>query len=710
MKRYVFLISLCVSVFATAQDADSLRLSEVRVTAHRKGNSINRLSLQQTEDISRAGLVKMACCNVAESFQNSASVTVGYADAVSGARQIRLLGLTGNYTQLLDESRPLARGVGSPFMLNQIPGSWLNGISVSKGVTSVAQGHEAISGQINMDFRKPSDAERLFVNMYIDSDLRGELNLSSALKVNRSGRLQVVNMLHASTDTRITDHDMNHDHFRDTPLMRQLSIASRWNYLAANGVQIRWGLRATTEGRTGGMNDYRPTSAERTRMQRGDTAYYGSNLRNQNISLYAKVGIPVGRMLDDPDSILDPHQSSIAVVADYDRFAHESYFGRNDYDVSEHTVSMSALLNYYFTYRSSLNVGLQSYLRYSDEQLQNRPGHTTATSWLASWHAAHPQGQLVDLSRDEAEVGAFAEYNYSQSDKLTLVAGVRGDYNSYTRTFYGTPRMHVKWNPTGRIALRASAGLGYRLIRPVSDNIGILATGALIDIPSPGSGFDPMEQALNLGLSYTHTIPMGRLGAATLSLEYFRTQFFNTVIVDQEQQAERIVMYSSGRKSFTNNWQADFSWTPVERLEVLLAFRFSDSRYTIDRQDGSHVLVERPLVSRMKGLLNVQYATRFRRWVFDLTAHLNGRSRVPTTTGLLSDDHLSPVYPMFYAQVTHRIKMCELYLGCENIAGYMQSDPVISADDPMSASFNSMNVWGPLMGRKFYFGLRWSLY
>ena len=112
------------------------------------GNYLSKGKEIRTEVISAAGLCKMACCNLAESFENSASVTVGYSDAVTGARQIRLLGLSGIYTQMLDENRPVMRGLSAPFGLAYVPGQWLESIQIAKGASSVINGVESMTGQI----------------------------------------------------------------------------------------------------------------------------------------------------------------------------------------------------------------------------------------------------------------------------------------------------------------------------------------------------------------------------------------------------------------------------------------------------------------------------------------------------------------------------------------------------------------------------------
>ena len=683
--------------------AEGVELEGVVVEGNLSGNFVKRDGIIKGEMISFAGLCKMACCNLAESFENSASVTVGYSDAISGARQIKMLGLAGTYTQILDENRPIMRGLSAPYGLSYTPGMWLNSIQVSKGVASVTAGHEAITGQINLEHRKPTDSERLFVNLYLDDELRPEANVSTAFPVSRDKKLSSVILLHGSGDTDVRKMDHNHDGFRDLPRSAQFNVANKWLYAADNGTQVRWGWKFVQESRLGGMLDYRNTDAMREAMFRDwdwqaegtRMPLYGSHIRNRNANGYFKVGMPVGPSVYD-EAEQDEMRSNLAFVADFDHFDEEAYFGLNDYSGNQNSLALNLMYNHYFTYRSSLNVGVQAHLDYYRETLGND------TPWLGSDRA-------YDFGRDEEEVGAYAEYTYAVRDKFSVVAGLRGDYNAFYDRFFLTPRGHVKWNVTPSTTLRASAGLGYRSTNVITDNIGMLATGRELVIPALGD-LDRLEKALTLGGSLTQTFGLVNPGDATLSFDYFRTQFCNSVVVDQEYDAQTIRVYDSDGRSFTDTYQIDFSWTPVERLDIFATFRYTDSRMTIDRPDGTPARVERPLVSEYKTLLNIQYATKFRRWVFDATAQLNGPARIPTQTGDLADSRYSPRYPMFYAQVSRKVGKFDIYVGCENIADYRQEDPILNAANPYDYKFNSMNVWGPLMGRKFYAGLRFNLY
>ena len=688
---------------------EGVAMDAVVVEGDLGGNYIKRDGLIKSEMISFAGLCKMACCNLAESFENSASVTVGYSDAISGARQIKMLGLAGTYTQILDENRPVMRGLSAPYGLSYTPGMWLSSIQVSKGISSVTAGHEALTGQINLEHRKPVDNERLFLNLYFDSELRPEINVTSAIPVTEDKRLSTVIMAHGSMDTR--SDDMNHDGFRDTPLSNQQGIANRWLWQAKDGgMQVRWGAKYTRDERLGGSMDYRRSM----RDEMPGNGIYGSSILNQTANVYFKLGAPVGAAVYDAEAE-DELRSNVAFIADYTWFDENACFGLNDYRATEHSAMANLMYNHYFTPNHTLIVGVTGTADFYDERLANnkrRLGIGNRTS-------------RYDFGRTEAELGAYAEYTYSLRDKFSAVVGLRGDYNTFYRKGYFTPRGHLKWNITPITVLRLSAGMGYRSTNVVADNIGILATGRTIVFDGAENTysyklsreFDRMESAATFGGSLAQTFTLVKKEDATLSFDYFRTEFFNRVLADQEWNPAFVNVYATCGRSFTDNYQIDFTWTPVERFDIFATFRYTNARQTVERPDGSTALVESPLVSRYKTLLNLQYATKFRRWVFDVTAQYNGPCRLPSLDGNIDDVRMSPAYPMLFAQVSYKINRWDIYVGCENILGYRQDDPILidgqkiaHGDNPFVSGFNSSVVYGPLMGRKFYIGVRFNLY
>ena len=685
-------------------------IDEVVIEGQQRGNYAKQGGITRQEQISFAGLCKMACCSLAESFENSASVTVGYSDAISGARQIKMLGLAGTYTQILDENRPIMQGAGATYGLSYTPGMWLNSIQVSKGVASVTAGHEAITGQINLEHRKPTDDERFFLNLYFDSELRPEINVSSAIPLTPDKSLSTVIMAHGSLDT--ASHDMNEDGFSDMPKSNQINVANKWLWQNAGGVQVRWGWKVVNENRLGGQMGYKKDLYEEM-VNNLESNLYGSAIHNRNINAYLKAGIPVGYERTFTGDPADAVQNNVAMVFDYDNYMTDSYFGRSNIDVKENTFRFNVTYAHYFTQRSSLNAGASFYARMMNDQYSHFGSRDEKSN---IWN--------LDNNSMLMEPGVFAEYTYQIEEKFSLVAGLRGDYamvgdNYYIpnakNDFIVTPRAHIRWSITPRTTLRASAGMGSRRQNLVTDNIWMMTTSREI-FNLEGLNND-MEKALTVGGSLSQTFKLAGDDMATISFDYFRSQFFNTMVFDQETANNDILIYNSTGKSFTDNYQVDFNWTPFRGFDFFATFRYTNAMITLER-DGEQVLVERPLTSRYKGLINIQYAVG--RWVFDATAQLNGPVRLPELDGDLvkaqENPNLSPIYPMFFAQVSYKMSNLTLYAGCENIANYMQGHnghgqaPILGGDYPYNPGFNSSAVWGPLMGRKFYIGLRLNIY
>lgn len=636
-------------------------LSAARLVTRQEGNYISKLTSVKTEVISAAGLCKMACCNLAESFENSASVTVGYSDAITGARQIRLLGLSGIYTQMLDENRPVMRGISSPFGLSYVPGQWLESIQIAKGPSSVVNGLEAISGQINLEHRKPTAEQPLFVNLFMSSKFRTEANIASSLQLNN--KWSTVILGHVSADPE--DHDGNGDGFRDGPNTLQFNLANRWLYMADNGMQIRFGFKALSDDRLGGEMDFKRGSDRNTDL-------WGSNIKNKGFNGYAKAGFPLS-----PDN-----SKNIAVVLDYAYHDMDSYFGLKEYNATQNSIFSNVIFQNEIDDNHRYTLGISAHYDNYDENFVDY--------YQGSYNSFFP-------GKEESAIGGYGEYTYTNGEKVSVVTGLRLDYNS----IYGwlpAPRINIKYAFHDKLVFRALAGRGFRSPNVIPDNLGILSTGRRIE------NWEEMdiEDAWTYGANMTFYFPFG-YEEGSLSFDYFRSDFNSQVIVDQEYDLSAISIYNLDGKAYSNTYQVDFSIEPIERLTMMATYRYSDAKTTYKGQG----LVEKALTSRYKGVFNIQYATRMNIWTFDFTAQLNGPSRLPY---FVDGGGTSPVYAMLFAQVTKRFRDLEVYVGGENLTNYKQKNAILGASDPYSEDFNASLIWGPLMGIKVYAGLRYTLW
>jgi hypothetical protein len=652
-------------------------LDEVTIVSHPKGTLLPLSSLTKDEIISKSGLMKMACCNLSESFENSATVTVGFTDAISGAKQIQLLGLSGIYSRILAENIPALRGLASTLGWNYVPSHWLESIQISKGASSVVNGYESVTGQINLEFIKPNNADRLFISVYADDDKHFEGNITSAVKLN--DKLWAGLLLSGTIGTAI--HDENGDNFLDMPKMKYINAYNRWFYLDdKKGIQSRTGVKFLYENRIAGQDSL---CHKKHGIPYVGIPLFETAINNKNLAIENKTGFAVG----------DKENQSIGIINSFTHHEQDLRFGRKSFDGVQDSYYANVLFTSYIrTTAHRYTAGISfSYDNYRTQYIDS---------------LEYSQTPLTHINRFEAVPGVFGEYTYSHPSGLTVALGLRTDYNSRFGWLF-TPRGNLKYDLNKYLTLRASAGRGFRSPNAIPESIGLMASSRKFDLSLIDS-LD-IEKAWNLGGNIALTIPVWNEQKIILSIDYFRTVFQNRFIADVERNRNAVFFYNLGDgRSFADAWQADLSATLFRGFDLYAAFRYNDNRITYS--DGNqHYETEQPLTSNYRGLVNLSYSTPLRRWVFDVTAQINGRTRLPGLNGYDSEKIYSPAFPVYFAQITHNSKHFNLYLGVENILAYKQKDPIREWQDPFGRDFDASMIWGPLWGRRIYAGIRFRM-
>lgn len=631
-------------------------LNEVVIVERIAGSHISRTNPIISQIITSGELQKAACCNLSESFETNASVDVAYSDAVSGAKQIKLLGLDGKYSQIQTENIPNLRGLGTSFGLGYVPGSWMESIQVSKGTASVKNGYESITGQINIEYKKPDNSEKLFLNLYGNHLGKLEGNVNSAKKIN--DRWSTAIFAHAENNSNIIDN--NDDSFLDQPLVTQYNFLNRWKYENGKNIHAQFGIKYINEERTGGQKDFD------TEMERTADNPYGTNVKTNRVELFSKTAY----------IFTSRPATNMAFVNSFIYHDMNSYFGLTDYDAIEY--------NYYG------NLMFQSYIGTTSHS------YTTGISYVFDQY----NEQLNDSAykRIEHVPGGFFEYTYVNPEKFTLLFGMRADYNNLFGLFF-TPRFHFKYNLTSNTIMRASAGKGYRTPNAIAENLSLLASSRRIVFVEELK----MENAWNYGVNLTQYINIDGK-ELSVNIELYRTDFINQAIIDKDQDIPRIFIYNLDGKSYSNSFQIESKYELISGLDVTAAFRWNDVKMTIDQE-----LIREPLVHKYKGLLGLSYVTRAKKWQIDVTTQFNGDSRIPSTEENpqpYKRDDESPAYTILNAQVTKFFKSWDFYVGGENLTNYTQDNPIIASDDPFGPYFDASNIWGPLVGIKVYAGVR----
>lgn len=637
--------------------SEGKELNTVTVTASQ--NQLDELNPIHSEYISMKTLTKAACCNLSESFETNASVSVSYTDGVTGAKQIQLLGLSGNYVQINQENIPSIRGLGTTFGLNYIPGTWLASIDVGKGAGSVVNGYESMTGALNIELQKPENSDKLYVNAYLNSFGRGELNVNTAKELTK--KWSVALLTHASGQQTVIDQ--NHDGFKDMPTFGLVNVLNRWKYQSET-LMAQVGVKALYENRLGGQ-DASLTSASQL-YQFGNTT--------KRVEFFTKT------------AKLFPHKpyKGLGLIVNGTFHDADAYFGLT----------------------SRKYQGQQKSL-YSNLIYQNIIQTTNNTYKLgASFVVDDYNEKYLDstFKRTEIVPGAFGEYTLTIPQKLTLVVGGRVDFHNLYGTRF-TPRVHAKYDLTANNHLRISAGKGWRMPNAIAENFGMLVNSRALQVLEP---IRP-EESWNYGVSLSNDFTLGNRKGSVV-LDFYRTDFQNQLIVDMES-AAYIRLYNLKGRSFSNSFQTEVNYSPLKRLELKLAYRYFDVENDIQTVNGDLVLLPKMYVNKDRVLFNVGYATKFDKWKFDVTWQWNGRRRIPDASHehiheTTSVEQFASAFSNINAQITRGFLKWELYLGGENLTGFKQPNPIMYANDPFGSMFDASMVWGPITGQMVYIGFR----
>jgi outer membrane receptor for ferrienterochelin and colicins len=655
-------------------------LEEVTIEGRRATTRMDVTNPINTSVMTEKELFKAACCNLSESFETNPSVDVAFTDAITGTRQIQMLGLSGPNTLISIENMPGVRGLASSQGIQFIPGSWINSIQVTKGVGSVVNGYESIAGQINVEMKKPQESEKLYLNGYLNQSARSELNLNYT--VHTGEKWATTFLLHGST--RPLEMDENEDSFLDFPTGSQLNFINRWVYNSGTGWLGQVGVKVLTDDKQGGQTDF---DAEEDKFT---TNRYGFEINTKRYELWAKLGYQFQSK---------PYQS-IGLQLSGLTHEHDSYYGLNAHNADERSfysnlIYQSIIGNTLHKFKTGVSFLYDDF----DEsvQVENGIGYDGIFT-------SNP----VSFDRTEIVPGAFFEYSYDDLEKFSLIAGVRVDQHNLFGTIF-TPRLHLKYDLTPLTSLRASAGKGTRVANIFSENTGMLATARAIVFDNLQSNkaydFKP-DEAWNYGLSLSQDFTLD-YRSGSIHVDYFYTDFKNQVVLDLDNTAREARFLGLAGKSFSQSLQFQVDYELIRRFDVRLAYRWLDVK--TDYLEG---LLEKPLIPRHRAFMNLAYETKSK-WKFDYTIQWLGKQRLPDTSENLPENQrgeYSDDYLLMNAQITKDIgTKWSVYLGVENITDFKLDDPIVSANDPFGSNFDTSMVWGPIFGRMAYAGFRFRI-
>ena len=646
-------------------------LEEVKIKVQQKGLKKSLKGASNTTLVTSKELLKAACCNLAESFETNPSIDVNFSDALTGTKQIKMLGLTSPYIMITEENIPSVRGASQAYGMSFTPGTWVESIQITKGAGSVVNGYESISGQINTELLKPIDDIPFFLNAYGDNSSRFELNTHFNKKVNDKWATSL--LVHGSG--RFGHHDSNNDGFLDNPQGKQLNVTNRWQYANQETGWVSFlNARFMRDEKLSGEIHFDPNRDKLT------TNHWGSEIETERLDFSSKIGYVFKDM---------PYQS-IGFQNAFSLHNQQSYYGLNQYDIKQQSFYSNLIFNSIIDntrnkFSAGINFAFDNYSEFVN---------------------------TIDVSRIDNSIGAFFEYTFDDSDKFSYILGGRIDTHNRLGTFF-TPRLHVKYNVFENSVLRLSAGRGKRAANIFAENQTLFASSrqfSVLDTNGKIYGLNP-EIAWNYGVSFTQKFKFFSK-SADITLDFYRTDFQNQAVVDVMNSPQQVLFYNLKGKSFANSLQFDFNIELKKHLNLRTAYKYYD--IATDYISGTF---QRPLQAKHRLFANIEYETHIldkgQQWKFDFTTNWLGKQQLPYTASNPEEDRFpefSPSFAVMNFQVTRTFSsIFEMYLGGENIGNYRQDRAILDSDNPFGTNFDASIVYAPIFGNMYYAGLRFKI-
>ena len=645
---------------------ESNELNEVIVSKRKNTIQKSYFKTQNIVNVSSDELLKAACCNVSESFETNPSIDVSYSNAITGVKQVRMLGLESPYLLITEENIPMVRGASQVYGLSFIPGPWVESMQITKGTGSVVNGFESISGQINIELKKPVNEAPLFINVFRSGMGRNEFNFHLNKKLNP--KLNTIFFVHADNNTSI--HDDNSDGFLDHPTFKGFNFFNRYQYTdLEKGIVSFLGFRYMKNDKKAGED---VANLKLKRMA------WVSEIKTDRFDSNFKLGYVNPRI---------PYRSTGFQMA-YSAHNQKSFFGLRDYNIKQNSFYSSFLYNSIIgNTMNKIKTGLNFY--YDDfEEIVDQ----TKTNY----------------NRIDKSIGGFFEYSYDNLDDVSLVAGLRYDIHNNLGSFL-TPRMHVRYQPFEKSVLRFSIGSGRKSSNIFSENQEIFSTGREIKIKNENGNFYGLnpEKALNYGLSFRQGFNLNNQDG-DITIDYYVTDFENQIVVDWEKQGQ-LSFYNLEGKSYAKSFQIELDYSISNNINFKSAFK----NYNVKKQYNSG-FKQNPLTPKNRFFINIDFFSTPKnngsQWKFDFTYNRIGKQRLPIHSDQSLFNGWSHSYTLLNSQMTRVFsENFEIYFGGENIGSYTQENPILSSENPFGMNFDSTLVYAPIVAPMLYLGIRLKL-
>jgi len=508
-------------------------LDEVVVYSTRTNNLIKeiptRIEVLGNEEVVEETAINPG--NISKLLGETSGIQVQHTSAISGNVSFRIQGLPGKYTQLLQDGFPVYSGFSSGLSLLQIPPLDLQQVEIIKGSASTLYGADAIAGIVNLITKKPTD--KTHFSVLANQTHKGGTDFSSFYSSTKD-KLGITMMASINTQKAI---DVSGNNFTDIPKYNRAVFSPKIFYDFNENNHLYIGFSSVVEDRIGGdikaIND--DADSLHTFYEQNKTKRFNTNLKYENV---------------------DEEGNVFSVKASYGNFERKMKTNTNIFSGVQNNI-FTELSYYVNSEKHKLVSGINFY---SDDFKQSHP-------------------DIFSLDYSYQTIGAFAQDNWEISEKLSLEPGIRYDYNIQNGGFF-LPRLAVMYKINKKFFTRLSAGMGYKLPTPFTDE-SERTRYQMVTMPTNLK----TEKSIGANLDFNFKTPIFDELYLSFNQAFFITNITNPIIANSNDLQNQIVSFETANGTILSKGLNTNIRLSLDELILYVDYTYLDAQKTYDNNN-----------------------------------------------------------------------------------------------------------------------------
>lgn len=596
-----------------------------------------------------------------------------------GFQQVRINGLDGPYTQLLLDGKALFSSLNGVYGIEQIPAAMIERVEVMRGGGSALYGANAIGGTVNIITKEPLN------NLFMIShnltaigakayDNTTSLNTSLVNGQRNAG----IYLFGISRHRQHYDHDG--DGFSEIGKIKLTTLGFRSYYKPTSQTKLTLEYHNIREFRRGGnLFDLPPHEADIT--EQADHDINGGGL---DFLFFSR-----------------DYTHKLNAYASLQHTARESYYGAgkdpNAYGKTNDLTAIAGLqYSYTFGHLWFMPAILTAGSEYSCNQLNDK---------MLGYHREIDQ---------QVDVYSFFLQNEWKTEKLSFLLGGRLDKNSFIEHIIFSPRVNLRYNPTGNISLRVSYSAGFRAPQTYDEDLHITAVGGEVSLIRLASDLKT-EKSGSYSVSADLYHNFGNV-QANLLVEAYYTRLKHIFVVEpigNDEAGNKIMERRNGPGAKVKGINLEGKIVPHKDIQIQLGMSFQENKY-----NKPQVWSDDPLAEKIRDMLRSPdrygyftfYSSPFKNMSVSLSGTYTGSMYVPHLAGYIEKDKLEKSGRFFDANIklSYDFSISGNYVlqvngGVQNIFQSYQKDSDQGPD--RDAGY----IYGPGLPRSWFAGIKLSL-